>query len=130
MIRLNLATLLVAFYTFLTSPSLAQVETRTMPGNKVAAVINAELRATTQPVSCKARYRASGGHISTKMAISESTLTITFPHRHQVAFEDHTQYMDYILGAADHPQAFAVQYKDGAVLLVPQGCGDPIILSE
>ena len=80
--------------------------------------------------SCQERYQNAGGEISTLLRISENALTITFPKQPAAAFEDHSPYMDYLLGIADAPGAFAVGYQDGAVLLVSAECGDPIILKE
>jgi hypothetical protein len=126
--------MIIGFIAVLTVATLyctaSKADALLMSDNKVAAVINAALHTDMQPISCKQQYRNMGGKVSTRMQISESTLTITFSQRYKIAFADHTPYMDYLLGIADNREAFAVRFDDGAVLLIPTGCGDPIILSE
>ena len=97
---------------------------------QVAGTTDNRAGVVTTSASCKERYQNAGGEISTLLQVSESTLTIKFPHQPMVAFEDHSPYMDYLLGIADAPTAFAALFKDGAVLLVSAECGDPIILKE
>lgn len=104
-----------------------QADTSPMKSAAIAAIINAKLHAPVRPESCKARYERKGGEISTKMEISPHTITVTFPHKQIGTFEDTGQYMDYLMGIADDPKAFAVRWKDGAVLLVSKDC-DPTIL--
>ena len=94
------------------------------PNNLAGVVTTNELS-----TSCQESYQNAGGEISTLLQVSESTLSITFPHQPMVAFEDHSPYMDYLLGIADHSNAFAVQFNDGAVLLVSEDC-DSTILAE
>jgi hypothetical protein len=126
---MNRSKLIAACVALFACTGAAQAETHSSAGSRAVSASVVTLAANITSTACKQNYRDQDGEISTTMTISESTLTITFPKHHKVAFADHTQYMDFILATADHPDAFAIQLDDDAILLVSKDC-DLTILAE